>query len=130
MPHEAAQVVPDVVAAVAASGHVSCLNVLKRFGPGTPSPLSFPLPGWTLALDLPVRAGLDGLLDRLDAMVLEAGGRVYLAKDSRTPARHLATMYPGWTASPTCAAGSTPRAASAPTWPAAWACDAPRTDAA
>lgn len=94
VPHEAAEVVPEVVAAVAASGHVSCLNVLKRFGPGNPSPLSFPRPGWTLALDLPVRPGLDGLLDRLDAMVLGAGGRLYLAKDARTPARHLAAMYP------------------------------------
>ncbi|KQT89525.1 decaprenylphosphoryl-beta-D-ribose oxidase [Marmoricola sp. Leaf446] len=94
VPHDAAAVVPEVVAAVAASGHVSCLNVLKRFGPGTPSPLSFPMPGWTLALDLPVAPGLAGLLDRLDAMVLEAGGRVYLAKDSRTPAHHLAAMYP------------------------------------
>lgn len=95
VPDAAAHVVPQVVAAVAASGHVSCLNVLKRFGPGTPSPLSFPMPGWTLALDLPVRAGLGDLLHRLDAMVLEAGGRLYLAKDSRTPARHLAAMYPG-----------------------------------
>lgn len=94
VPEAASEVVVQVVREVAASGHVSCLNVLKRFGPGTQSPLSFPTRGWTLALDLPVRYGLDAVLDRLDAQVVEAGGRLYLAKDSRVARRHLRAMYP------------------------------------
>lgn len=79
---------------IAGSGHVSCLNVLKRFGDGNRSPLSFPMAGWTLAVDLPVRPGLDRLFADLDAMVLEAGGRVYLAKDSRLSPATLRRMYP------------------------------------
>ena len=79
---------------IAGSGHVSCLNVLKRFGAGNAAPLSFPTPGWTLAVDLPVRPGLSALCRRLDELVLAAGGRVYLAKDSRVDATTLATMYP------------------------------------
>jgi decaprenylphospho-beta-D-ribofuranose 2-oxidase len=79
---------------IARSGHVSALTVLKRFGPGNRSPLSFPVQGWTLAVDLPVRSGLDALLTRLDDMVVEAGGRVYLAKDSRTTSATLRRMYP------------------------------------
>ena len=74
------------------------LAVLKRFGPGGPGksgPLSFPLEGLTLAIDLPAGApGVYGALEEADALVVGAGGRVYLAKDARLRASTLAAMYP------------------------------------
>ncbi len=71
------------------------LCVLKDFGPANPAPLSFPISGWTITLDLPRAApGLDLLLDSFDELVAQAGGRVYLSKDARIRREALETMYP------------------------------------
>jgi len=94
IPFGAEETLTHVIDTIAASSHVSSLNVLKRFGPANRSPMSFPMPGWTLAIDLPTRRGLDALLDHLDAVVVGAGGRIYLAKDSRASATTIHRMYP------------------------------------
>lgn len=73
----------------------SFLTVLKRFGPGNRAPLSFPMPGWTLALDLPAgNLRLPAALAELDAIVLDAGGRHYLAKDAHMSAEAVRRGYP------------------------------------
>jgi decaprenylphospho-beta-D-ribofuranose 2-oxidase len=94
VPFSEAETFRTCVELIVHSGHLSCLNVLKRFGPGNPAPLSFPMPGWTLTVDLPIEDGLERLCNQLDERVVAAGGRVYLAKDSRLGAATFRQMYP------------------------------------
>jgi decaprenylphospho-beta-D-ribofuranose 2-oxidase len=83
-----------VVEKIAHSPYCSGLNVLKRFGEGNPAPLSFPVPGWTITVDFPVARGLDRFCTELDELVLGAGGRLYLAKESRATAATFRRGYP------------------------------------
>lgn len=78
---------------IAAAGQGSFLAVLKRFGPQD-SPFSFPMEGYTLALDFPANPRTLDLMDLLDAITLDHGGRFYLAKDARMRAETLARADP------------------------------------
>jgi FAD/FMN-containing dehydrogenase len=79
---------------IAKTGQTSFLAVLKRMGPQSFGMMSFPLPGYTFALDFPATPRNLALLDRLDAIVREHGGRVYLAKDARTSPAMIEAGYP------------------------------------
>ncbi len=80
---------------VAASGAASFLAVLKRFGPADESMLGFAMSGWTLTLDLPARAdGVAALVRDLDDLVMQASGRIYLAKDAMSRPEVITAGYP------------------------------------
>lgn len=78
---------------IATAGEGSFLAVLKLFGPES-GLLSFPEEGYTLALDFPAKPSVFALLDRLDQVTLEYGGRLYLTKDARMSAHTLEAGYP------------------------------------
>jgi decaprenylphospho-beta-D-ribofuranose 2-oxidase len=83
-----------ILNAIFSSGQLPFLNILKRLGVASEAPLSFPREGFTFAIDFPIRRDTVTLLHRLDAMVTEAGGRIYLGKDSYVTAATLRAMYP------------------------------------
>lgn len=74
----------------------SFLSVLKILGPANENYLSFPMEGYTLALDFKIEPGLFELLDKLDRIVLEYGGRIYLAKDVRMSEATFKQSYTKW----------------------------------
>ncbi|MDQ3785737.1 MAG: decaprenylphosphoryl-beta-D-ribose oxidase, partial [Actinomycetota bacterium] len=94
VPFGAEDVIRHTVRRMTELGQVSALNVLKRFGEGNRAPLSFPMAGWTLCVDLPVGPGVHEFCDELDELVLAAGGRHYLAKESRATPDVIARGYP------------------------------------
>jgi decaprenylphospho-beta-D-ribofuranose 2-oxidase len=95
VPSGAEPAIEAVIARLAAERVPCFLAVLKRLGPASSAPISFPLEGWTLALDLPrAAADVEPALDECDRIVAEAGGRVYLTKDARLSPSALTAMYP------------------------------------
>lgn len=94
VPTEAVDEFKAIMYDIQASGHSSFLNVFKLFGPGNQAPLSFPIPGWNVCVDFQIKSGLNEFLNSLDRRVLEFGGRLYTAKDSRTTAENFHAMYP------------------------------------
>lgn len=79
---------------IAASGLASPLAVLKRMGDGRAGLMSFPMEGYTLAVDFPNRKKAVNLIAALEDIVLQAGGRIYLAKDALARGDAIAQMYP------------------------------------
>jgi decaprenylphospho-beta-D-ribofuranose 2-oxidase len=75
-------------------GGASMLCVIKDCGPEGIGLLSFPQAGTSIALDLPIRDGTQGLVDALNELVVAEGGRVYLAKDALTRGDHYRAMEP------------------------------------
>lgn len=91
----------DILMQIAGSGLASPLAVLKRMGDGRAGAMSFPMEGYTLAVDFRNRPEAETLIARLEAMTAEAGGRIYFAKDSLATADCVKPMYPeqpGWAA--------------------------------
>lgn len=79
---------------ISQAGQASFLAVLKTFGAANAAPLGFPLPGHTLALDIPAGEGIAEFARQLNHIVLDYGGRVYLAKDAILDAATFRQMYP------------------------------------
>jgi decaprenylphospho-beta-D-ribofuranose 2-oxidase len=79
---------------IASSGRGSFLAVLKAMGPAGLGYLSFPRPGYTLALDFANARGARELIAQLERLTCDHGGRTYLAKDSTLSAENLRRMYP------------------------------------
>lgn len=84
----------EVLGQIATSGMGSFLAVLKLYGPSNGNLLSFPMEGYSLALDFKIQPGLFTLLERLDRIVLQYGGRIYLAKDARVDRETFEKGYP------------------------------------
>ena len=84
----------ELLRQISSGGIGSFLSVLKRLGPQRGG-LSFPLEGYTLALDFPWSQRAAQLMDRLDDIVIAHGGRLYLTKDARVPQGAFDKMQPG-----------------------------------
>ena len=83
-----------ILSTIANSGKGSFLAVLKLYGKANENYLSFPMEGYSLALDFKIEKGLFKLLDKLDGIVVKYGGRIYLTKDVRVSKQTFEKGYP------------------------------------
>ncbi len=86
----------EILEKITESRRGSFLSVLKACGPANENPLSFPMEGYSLALDFKMESGLFQLLDSLDKIVASYGGRIYLTKDVRLPENMFKQTYARW----------------------------------
>ncbi len=86
----------NILAKTAQEGKAAFLSVLKLFGKGNEGYLSFPMEGLTLILDFKIQKGLFEFLHKLDEIVIDYGGRIYLAKDVRMGKEVFRKGYPRW----------------------------------
>ncbi len=97
IPQEAAlSGITRLLQATSAAGKGSFLSVLKKFGAANAHWLSFPMQGYTLAMDFKYERSLLPFLEAMDRIVLDHGGRLYLAKDARMSAQTFRSSYPRW----------------------------------
>jgi len=94
VPIAQADALREMLEKIANSGLASPLAVLKRMGDGRGGYMSFPMEGYTLAVDFPNRSGAEDLIQSLIDMAQAAGGRIYLAKDSIATGAQVKPMYP------------------------------------
>lgn len=87
-------ILKEMLARIADAGLASPLAVLKRMGAGRAGHMSFPMEGYTLAVDFPARDGAEVLISKLEKMTVQAGGRLYLAKDALATGDAIKAMYP------------------------------------
>lgn len=96
VPTDRADGLRQMLATISSSGLASPLAVLKRMGAGRAGFLSFPMEGYTLAVDFPNRDGAADLIRQLIGQTQDLGGRIYLAKDSLAAGPQIKSMYPEW----------------------------------
>ncbi len=84
----------EILKTISLSGKGSFLAVLKLYGKGNENFLSFPIKGYSLALDFKIEKGLFELLDKIDKIVIKNNGRIYLAKDVRVSKKVFEQGYP------------------------------------
>lgn len=94
VPLEAVDTLRTMLVNIANSGLASPLAVLKRMGPGRGGFMSFPMEGYTLAVDFRANRHAEKLVTELESMTRDAKGRIYLAKDALSSPAHVRAMYP------------------------------------
>lgn len=94
LPKENTHALQEILEQIAARKEGSFLAVLKLYGKQNANFLSFPLEGYSLALDFKIKPGLFEFLDGLDEIVIKNGGRIYLAKDARVSRQNFEANYP------------------------------------